>query len=165
MARPPSSLPPTTSDPVRVELLLGSFTHAPAKLTLFDLTLPPSLPPPTHPDEASFHPLPEIVHTFRPEPRLPPHVVAAHARAHPLVFTHGDLMPRNVLVRGTAVAALLDWDAAGWFPAHWEYRQARWTASGPLAASWTPRIPRFVPAYPVEADADDYLSRMFWNPS
>ena len=84
---------------------------------------------------------------------------------HGIVFTHGDLMPRNVLVRGTAVAALLDWDAAGWFPAHWEYRKARWTASGPLAASWTPRIPRFVPAYPVEADADDYLSRMFWSPS
>jgi len=114
------------------------------------------------PDEAAFN---YVLRYFEPLENLPAAVIAAQERTHPVVFTHGDIMPRNILVDGTRVTALLDWDAAGWFPAHWEYRKARWTVTGPLESSWTPRIPRFVPAYPVEADADDYLSRRFWSPS
>ncbi|KAA1472061.1 oligosaccharyl transferase delta subunit [Dentipellis sp. KUC8613] len=71
MARPPSSLPPSGEAPLKVSLLLGSFTHDPAKFDLFDLRIPESLPPPHHPDEATFHPLPEIQHTFRPEEKSP----------------------------------------------------------------------------------------------
>ncbi|CCL99616.1 uncharacterized protein FIBRA_01634 [Fibroporia radiculosa] len=71
MARPPASLPPTSTNPLKVTLLLGSFTHSPAKFELFNLRLPESQSPPQHSEEASFHPLPEIVHTFRPEQRIP----------------------------------------------------------------------------------------------
>jgi hypothetical protein len=77
MARPPTSLPPTTDKPLSVSLLLGSFTHDPAKFDLFDLYIPPSQPPPQHPDEASFHLRPEIKHTFRPDIKSPPPVVSA----------------------------------------------------------------------------------------
>jgi oligosaccharyltransferase complex subunit delta (ribophorin II) len=78
LARPPSSLPPTESlNPLRVELLLGSFTHAPAKYELFMLQLPVSGPAPTHPDEPTFHPLPAIEHAFRPAQKVPPAFVSA----------------------------------------------------------------------------------------
>ncbi|OCH87231.1 oligosaccharyl transferase delta subunit [Obba rivulosa] len=77
MSKPPASLPPSSTAPLKVSLLLGSFTHAPAKYTLFDLHVPPSQPAPAHPDEPSFHALPEIQHTFRPEPVLPPRPVSA----------------------------------------------------------------------------------------
>jgi len=77
MARPPSSLPPTSSAPLKVTLLLGSFVHAPEKFELFDLHLPASQPAPQHPDESSFHLLPPIEHTFRPEPKLPPQIISA----------------------------------------------------------------------------------------
>ncbi|TDL22867.1 oligosaccharyl transferase delta subunit [Rickenella mellea] len=77
MARPPLSLPPTTDKPIHVSLILGSFTHPPAKIYLFDLVLPESQPPPQHPDEASFHVLPEIQHTFRPEQKVPPKAISA----------------------------------------------------------------------------------------
>lgn len=77
MAKPPSSLPPTSTAPLKVTLLLGSFVHSPAKIDLFDLYLPPSHLPAQHPDEASFHVLPTIEHTFRPEQKVPPQFISA----------------------------------------------------------------------------------------
>jgi oligosaccharyltransferase complex subunit delta (ribophorin II) len=77
MAKPPSSLPPTSEAPLKVTLLLGSFVHSPAKIELFDLYLPASYPPPQHPDEASFHLLPTIYHTFRPDQKVPPKFISA----------------------------------------------------------------------------------------
>jgi oligosaccharyltransferase complex subunit delta (ribophorin II) len=73
MAKPPPSLPPTTQSPIEVTLLLGSFTHSPAKIPLFSLTLPPSHPAPADP----FTALPEITHSFRPEQKLPPRFISA----------------------------------------------------------------------------------------
>ena len=77
MAKPPSSLPPTSTAPLKVTLLLGSFVHSPLKIDLFDLYLPPSHLPAQHPDEASFHILPTIEHTFRPDQKSPPRFISA----------------------------------------------------------------------------------------
>ncbi|KAL6871292.1 kinase-like protein [Trichoderma novae-zelandiae] len=45
---------------------------------------------------------------------------------HRIVFTHGDLAPRNILIdeKTLKVAAVLDWEEAGWYPEHWEYIKA-----------------------------------------
>ena len=43
---------------------------------------------------------------------------------HEIVFTHSDFSPRNILVDGGCVTAILDWEYAGWYPEHWEYIQA-----------------------------------------
>ncbi|KAF9467830.1 oligosaccharyl transferase delta subunit [Collybia nuda] len=77
MAKPPLSLPPTSDTPLHVSLIVGTSTHSPMILSLFDLVVPASHPPPYHPDEASFHPLPEIHHTFRPEQKLPLRPISA----------------------------------------------------------------------------------------
>ncbi|KAH7878717.1 oligosaccharyl transferase delta subunit [Lentinula edodes] len=77
LAKPPASLPPTSSAPLKVTLLLGASSYAPAKLELFNLHIPASHPAPTHPDEAKFHILPELAHTFRPDPKLPARAVSA----------------------------------------------------------------------------------------
>ncbi|KAF8586605.1 oligosaccharyl transferase delta subunit [Ramaria rubella] len=73
LARPPVSLPPTpnASVPLHVTLIIGSFEHSPLSHSLFDLYLPVSHPASQHPDEPSFHPLPEIHHTFQPAPKTP----------------------------------------------------------------------------------------------
>lgn len=77
MAKPPSSLPPSGAAPLHVSLLLGSFVHSPATLDLFDLYVPPSAPAPVHPEEVFYQSRPEIAHTFRPEPKLPPSPISA----------------------------------------------------------------------------------------
>ncbi|KAI0333962.1 hypothetical protein GY45DRAFT_1318823 [Cubamyces sp. BRFM 1775] len=52
---------------------------------------------------------------------------------HPIVFTHGDINRRNVLVRihgdgpdDVEITALLDWEQAGWRPIYWEGRKWIW---------------------------------------
>jgi len=77
MAKPPLSIPPTTTSPLEVTLIIGSPKHSPLKIDLFDLVLPESHPPTEHPDEASFHPLPMIEHTFRAPNKLPPRPISA----------------------------------------------------------------------------------------
>ncbi|KAL5349665.1 hypothetical protein ACLOAV_004695 [Pseudogymnoascus australis] len=40
---------------------------------------------------------------------------------HRVVFTHGDLSPRNIIVKENKITGLIDWEVAGWFPEYWEY--------------------------------------------
>jgi aminoglycoside phosphotransferase (APT) family kinase protein len=40
---------------------------------------------------------------------------------YPVVFTHGDLAARNILVRDGHIVAILDWEFAGWYPVYWAY--------------------------------------------
>lgn len=91
MSRPPASLPPTTDAPLSVSLILGSFTHSPATVPLFNLKLPASAPVPTHPLAKHYAPQPLIAHKFNPEPSQPPQAISA-------VFTMVALTPWIVLV-------------------------------------------------------------------
>ncbi|RSM14091.1 hypothetical protein CDV31_005553 [Fusarium ambrosium] len=46
----------------------------------------------------------------------------------PIVFTHNDLCPPNILLsRGPnpKVVGILDWGQSGWYPSYWEYCKAR----------------------------------------
>ncbi|KPM35906.1 hypothetical protein AK830_g10680 [Neonectria ditissima] len=45
-------------------------------------------------------------------------------KGHDIVFTHGDFDPRNILVQGEKVTALLDWELSGYYPSYWEYGKA-----------------------------------------
>lgn len=78
MARPPSSLPPTSPDSIlEVSLIIGSFVHKPLTVDLFDLVVPASQPLVPHPEEVHYHPQPTIEHTFRPEQKTPPAFISA----------------------------------------------------------------------------------------
>ncbi|KAK0203838.1 oligosaccharyl transferase delta subunit [Desarmillaria ectypa] len=77
MAKVPPSLPATSQAPLKVSLIIGTPKYSPLKISLFDLFVPASHPITPHPDEASFHSLPFIEHTFRPEPAQPPKPVSA----------------------------------------------------------------------------------------
>ncbi|KAF4460116.1 kinase-like domain [Fusarium albosuccineum] len=43
---------------------------------------------------------------------------------HEIVLTHGDFDPRNIIVQGDKVAAILDWELSGYYPSYWEYGKA-----------------------------------------
>ncbi|KAH7150465.1 kinase-like domain-containing protein [Dactylonectria estremocensis] len=64
----------------------------------------------------------------------------------PVVFTHGDLHPSNIIISpgpNPKIAAVVDWQQAGWYPAYWEYCKARWTTS--IGDEWEREyLPQFV---------------------
>ncbi|KAI0970617.1 hypothetical protein F4678DRAFT_473059 [Xylaria arbuscula] len=39
---------------------------------------------------------------------------------HEIVFTHGDLHPSNIIVRDGRIAAIIDWELAGFYPEYHE---------------------------------------------
>ncbi|KGO72176.1 Aminoglycoside phosphotransferase [Penicillium italicum] len=62
---------------------------------------------------------------------------------HEIVFTHSDFAPRNILVEDGRVTAIVDWEYAGWYPAHWEYCQAL-RHLRPMH-DWPEYLPRILP--------------------
>ncbi|KAK2809485.1 hypothetical protein FQN50_003753 [Emmonsiellopsis sp. PD_5] len=51
----------------------------------------------------------------------------SHDVRHDIVFTHGDLNPRNILAENGKITGIVDWENAGWFPEYWEYTKAHYT--------------------------------------
>ncbi|KAI0528038.1 kinase-like domain-containing protein [Xylaria bambusicola] len=50
------------------------------------------------------------------------HQITTHLSAEcPIVFTHGDIAARNIIVRDGKIVALLDWEFSGWYPEYGEY--------------------------------------------
>lgn len=54
-------------------------------------------------------------------------VTQCHSRQYRSCFTHADLHKGNVITRGGKVAAIIDWEFAGWYPEYWEYTKAHYT--------------------------------------
>ena len=42
-------------------------------------------------------------------------------RNAPIQFTHGDLLPKNIVVEGSTITGVVDWATGGFYPAYWEY--------------------------------------------
>ncbi|KAH7371429.1 kinase-like domain-containing protein [Pyrenochaeta sp. MPI-SDFR-AT-0127] len=53
----------------------------------------------------------------------------------PYTFTHGDLSNVNIMVKDGNLAAIVDWEGAGYFPAWWEYTAAG-IGLGPEDKEW-----------------------------
>ncbi|KAK0483044.1 kinase-like protein [Armillaria luteobubalina] len=55
-------------------------------------------------------------------PRLLQMAAPVYDEPHKLCFSHCDLNKTNILVtKDGRLAAIIDWEAAGWFPEYWEY--------------------------------------------
>jgi aminoglycoside phosphotransferase len=64
-----------------------------------------------------------------------------------IVFTHGDLDPRNILVEGGRVSGIVDWEQAGWYPEYWEYIEAMWGCADTWDTVWPLEVVRFLRPY------------------
>ena len=58
--------------------------------------------------------------------RRTPQQVTDSLPASTPVLTHSDLVPRNVMVDGETITAIIDWEFAAYYPAYWEYTSAWW---------------------------------------
>lgn len=55
---------------------------------------------------------------------LEPNVMAVHGKpegTYTVKLTHGDITPRNILVKHGKITGIVDWEFAGWYPEYWEY--------------------------------------------
>ena len=82
---------------------------------------------------------------------------------HRIVFTHGDLAPRNILVKGGEVVALIDWEESGWFPEHWEFIKAMWCTGLEGDATWDEAVLGFLTReyeadWKLDRELTDYIS-------
>ena len=58
-------------------------------------------------------------------------------------FTHGDLLPGNILVNGSEITAIVDWETAGYYPEFWEY--CRMHNPGSMTPAWRHILARVFP--------------------
>ncbi len=93
---------------------------------------------------------------------------------HRMVMTHGDLHPRNIMVKLDAdetsggggsgdvrVTALIDWELSGWYPEYWEFVKALSTVDvrGPLA-DWYQYLPtEAIRSWLIEFSIDSLIAR------
>lgn len=64
-------------------------------------------------------------------------------------LTHGDLLPHNILVDGSKITAILDWETAGYYPEFWEYCRMHdpgWTRR--MSPAWGHVLARIFPGQP-----------------
>ncbi|KAG6876625.1 hypothetical protein C0992_012225 [Termitomyces sp. T32_za158] len=59
---------------------------------------------------------------------------------HRILFTHGDLAPRNIIMRDDVVVAIVDWEESGWLPEHWELVKAKWSPGMNKDSGWKEAI-------------------------
>lgn len=76
------------------------------------------------------------------------------------MFTHGDLNPFNILVRGDRIVGVIDWEFSGWYPCYWEYTSA-WCGNLTRQA-WQEVLPKFLDVYPDELEMEKTRQR-WWG--
>ncbi|OSD06729.1 protein kinase subdomain-containing protein PKL [Trametes coccinea BRFM310] len=80
----------------------------------------------------------------------------------PIVFCHGDLLPKNLILPGglerwrigTAPLCLIDWEYAGWMPLCWEALKATWLVVDPDEDEWYGMMKRVFKESAAELEAD-----------
>lgn len=69
------------------------------------------------------------------------------------VLTHGDLVPRNILVRDGNVVGLVDWEMSGFYPEYWEYAKAHFFADYDHSWMEDRAVDEILTPYPLELAA------------
>ncbi|TQV91842.1 chitinase 18-4 [Cordyceps javanica] len=82
-------------------------------------------------------------------------VAKVHSASYRTCFTHGDLVPRNIIVKDGRVAAIIDWGYSGWYPEYWEYTKAHYDFFP--KADWLESFRQAVPSYDAELAAEQVL--------
>ncbi|KAF4946530.1 hypothetical protein FGADI_11168 [Fusarium gaditjirri] len=74
---------------------------------------------------------------------------------HQVKFTHGDLQPKNILVKTTGSGEsqrykviIIDWEISGWYPEYWEFCNA--TIAGRFRPEWLDLVQNVMQVYMPE---------------
>ncbi len=83
-------------------------------------------------------------------------------RDHTVVFTHGDLQNKNIIITDDKSVVLVDWEAAGWYPEYWEYAFAT-VAAAAWKDGWHEYLSEVLDEYPNEYAWIDMIIRELWS--
>ena len=75
-------------------------------------------------------------------------------------FTHCDLNPSNILIRGHEIVGILDWEFSGWYPSYWEYTSA-WLGNR-TRVEWQGILLSLLDPYPEELEMEKTRSK-WWG--
>lgn len=100
--------------------------------------------------------VPSVAQTLRPLIR------PAMERDVPIVFCHGDIIPKNIVLPGglrkwrsnTTAIYLIDWEYAGWMPLPWEALKATWMVCERDGDDWYEMMIDVFPESSAELEAD-----------
>ncbi|KAG6221212.1 hypothetical protein E4U34_002346 [Claviceps purpurea] len=82
-------------------------------------------------------------------------------RENSIAFTHGDLQRKNVILKPDGQPVLIDWEAAGWYPAYWEYVMSMFSwVEG--KDDWHEYLARIMDEYPNEYVWFDMIRHELW---
>jgi aminoglycoside phosphotransferase (APT) family kinase protein len=134
--------------------------------TIFDTRLR-SQPCGPFASEAAFNDfLVSRVQQFMWHPPTRAHIEQVQSRLrddHSIVFTHGDINDRNILIdRDGNIAGLIDWEMSGWMPEYWEHLKCdfgHWHEP-----EWLAFYPTFVRCYEAERENDNQFMRISGAP-
>ncbi|CAP79139.1 hypothetical protein E8E15_008489 [Penicillium rubens] len=89
-------------------------------------------------------------------------VTQCHSRQYRTFFAHGDLCPRNIIIRNGDIVAIVDWQFAGWYPEYWEYTKAHFALFD--MPDWYAEFQNAVLRYDDELVAERALWEQFDQP-
>lgn len=81
-------------------------------------------------------------------------------KRHRIVFTHGDLNMRNILVRNGNLSGVVDWENSGWYPEYWEYTKACYATK--FHRRWLAAVDRVFEYY-GDFTEELEIERKLWN--
>lgn len=89
-------------------------------------------------------------------------VARVHSRpgSYTTKYTHGDLCPNNILIHKGKIAAIVDWEFAGWYPEYWEYTKMYY-GWRPYRKEFYDALDQTLPRYPEELTAENAIWRVF----
>ncbi|KAF8878313.1 kinase-like domain-containing protein [Infundibulicybe gibba] len=81
---------------------------------------------------------------------------------HCIVLSHGDLNPRNIILRdeqggGVVVSGIVDWEMGGWYPEYWDAVKALNIRSTGDESDWWCSLPEQLSRYTSEVGIDGII--------
>lgn len=82
--------------------------------------------------------------------------------SRPPIFSHGDLVPENIMVYDGRVTGIIDWECAGWYPYFWNHCMGWLALRRPSCkdSAWKEILPQTI--QPYEAESSCFSEILFY---
>lgn len=79
---------------------------------------------------------------------------------HSIVFSHGDISKRNIIINEGSISSIIDWEYSGFYPEYWEYSKVLYAVD--WEDEWLNYIEYFLKPYYNEFIVNMIIRRILW---